>query len=267
MNAIDNVNIPRKKILFVHIAKTAGTSVNHLFSKFFELGEALPNIQLNLLWISDRKIDQIDKISYISGHISYSEFKHKIDLSDFLVVTCLRNPLEHIVSNLLHFRRLYEEKNRKLFEGISDEIKLVILRLAKVDFTSSEAIKYYYKNLNTTEITLFDNVQTRYLTNNFGLGPTGQRIGFKEVTQALKNLKEIDVVGDTSDLQAFITAVSVRMGWPVDEKVIKINERDNEYGIDMNNPAILNALSLFIKYDIALYSQRAQFRCAINTPK
>ncbi len=134
-----------------------------------------------------------------------------------------------------------------------------------MDFTSPEAIKYYYKNLTTAEITLFDNVQTRYLTNNFGLGSTGQRIGFKEVTQALKNLKEIDVVGDTADLQAFITAVSVRMGWLVGEKVTKINVRENEYGIDMNNPAILKALSLFIKYHIALYSQRAQFLCSSSS--
>jgi len=267
MSVIDKViNIPKQKLLFIHIAKTAGTSVNEFFANYFGLDQMLPNLQENPMWINNPgRLFQDLKIRFISGHISYAEFKEKVDISDFLVVTCMRNPLAHIASHLLHFRILAEEKNRELFEVSSDEMKLVILRLAKLDFSSSEAIKHYLKNLTDQELLLFDNTQTRYLTNNFPLNATGQRIGFKEVTPALRNLKKIDVVGDSCDIESFLTAVSVRMGWPAPEDAPKVNVNNEKYGMDINNPAMVNALWPFIRYDMALYSQRTQFLCTSNS--
>ena len=201
-------------------------------------------------------------MQFISGHISYAELESRIDLSHFLVATCIRNPLEHIVSHIAHFRRLADEKYRNAFNASSEEMQALILKLADLDLASPAGIANLYKNISNHELLLFDNCQTRYFTKGFSLKPTGQRIGFKQLEFALQTLKKIDLVGDTHELQTFLEAVSQRMGWNLPVHIPKENIHNENYGMDIRNPAMVNALWPFIHYDMALYSQRAQFLCS-----
>ena len=251
-----------KKMVFIHVAKTAGTSVKKFFLGNFASAQCEAALERNPEWIKHGRLDGIDQLQFVSGHISYAQLESRIDLSHFLVVTCIRNPLEHIVSHIAHFRRLAEKKYRDQFDASSEEIQLLVLKLAKLDLASPEAIAHLYKNMTNHELLLFDNCQTRYFTKGFSLGPNGQRVGFKELEFALQTLKKIDLVGDTHELQTFLGAVSQHMGWNLPVHLPKENFNNEKYGMDIRNPAMVNALLPFVHYDMELYSQRAEFLCS-----
>lgn len=175
------------------------------------------------------------------------------------------NPLENIVSRIGYVSRLADEKYRNEFDALSEEMQLIALKLAKLDLASPDVIAHLYQNLTNYELQLFDNCQIRYFTKDFSLEPNGQRIGFKDLEYALQTLKKIDLVGGTHNLQTFLEAVSQRMGWPSPQHIPKENFNNEKYGMDIRNPAMVNALWPFIHFDYALYSQRANFLCSTNT--
>jgi hypothetical protein len=253
-----------EKIIYLHAPKTGGTSITNYISEYFDQNDIVSALHSNQKWILEGTISE--NIRFIAGHISFSELNEKINMSDFLVLACLRNPLEQIISHLAHFRRLYEEKNRDLFLTCSDEHKQIILRLAGTDFNDPKRLSSYIETLNNEELLLFDNIQVRMYTSNFSLAPNGQKIGFKELEYALDNLYKIDLVGELHNIQNLFSVVNKRMGWQAIGDIPFDNVNTEKHGLDIKNPAIVNALWPLIRYDMALYSQRAHFLCASNNP-
>lgn len=119
--------------------------------------------------------------------------------------------------------------------------------------------------MNNWELLLFDNCQVRNFCTGLSYLPDGQRIGYQELESALKCLKKIDVVGDVDDIQTFIATVFWRMGWVPPRDIPKENVNNEKYGMDIGNPAMVNALWPFIHFDCALYSQRTNFsQCRLH---
>jgi hypothetical protein len=255
------VNTSQKKLFFMTIPGTIGPLVKQILANQFKSDQIVVDAQSYSEWQIKSPSDQI---KFVSGAINYIEFKEQTEWLDYKLITCIRNPLEQIISLISHYRRYADEGNNLAFEACSKDIQLLALKLAKLDLASPAALYDLYKNLSNQELVILDNPQTRHLTKKLGI--TGQKIGLTDLEFAFQNLKKIDVVGDAGDLQTFISAVSKEMDWSVHDTVTKANDDIENYGMDINNPAVVNALSLFIKYDIALYSQRAQFLCTLNTP-
>ena len=250
---------PAEKLLYIHIPKTGGTSIANFFKKHFDPDSVISELHADQTWVNEGDIPE--HIKYIGGHTSFAEFNQKIDLSKWLVVTCIRNPLAQLVSHLLHFKRLNEVENRELFNGCSEEIKQIILRVAGIDLNSADSICTFYNTISNQELMQFDNIQTRCLTSGFALNENGQRITFQELEYALRNLQKINVVGEQNNLQCFFNVVTKRMDWQAAADIPFDNVATEKYGFDLNNPAIVNALWPFIRYDMALYSQRESFLC------
>ena len=251
------VNTSQKKLFFMTIPGTIGPLVKQILANQFKSDQIVVDAQSYSEWQINSPSDQI---KFVSGAINYIEFKEQTEWLDYKLITCIRNPLEQIISLISHYRRYADEGNNLAFEACSKDIQLLALKLAKLDLASPAALYDLYKNLSNQELVILDNPQIRHLTKKLGI--TGQKIGLTDLEFAFQNLKKIDVVGDAGDLQTFISTVSEEMDWSVLDTVTKANDDIENYGMDINNPAVVNALSLFIKYDIALYSQRAQFLCS-----
>lgn len=122
-----------------------------------------------------------------------------------------RNPLEHLVSHIAHFRCMDKKEHYALFNNSSEETQLLTQKL----LSSPEAITYLYRSLTNSELLLFDNCQVRYFIKGLGYKPDGWRIGFQEMEVALKTLKTIYIVGIVGvicDIQTFLDTVFLRMG-------------------------------------------------------
>jgi hypothetical protein len=98
----DNVNI-----LFIHIPKTGGTSLENYFSKKY-------NIDLNakslFMYLCDKqKITNNILINSSLQHMKYIDiFNYKdffrINFDNIKIITIVRNPYERIISDLFHFK-------------------------------------------------------------------------------------------------------------------------------------------------------------------
>lgn len=253
------------KLVFIHVAKTAGTSVKKLFLENFPVDQVEVELENCSEWIKCNNLNRFETLRFLSGHMAYAELDRRVDLSRFLVVTVLRNPLEHIISHIAHFRRFAEKEHTGIFNNSSEEAQTLIQKLSQLDLAKPEAITYLYKSLTNYELLLFDNYQVRNFCRGLSYLPDGQRIGFQELESALKTFKKIDVVGDVEDIPAFLATVFGRMGWMPPQNIPKENANNEKYGMDIRNPAMVNALWPFIHFDCALYSQRVNFsRCCLH---
>lgn len=255
-NSVQSHIDPSKKLFFMMIPNTVGPLLKELLANQFKPEQILMHDQPDLEWPINRISEQI---KFVSGPINYIDFKEKTELLDFKVVTCLRQPLKQIIAQISHYRHYADAANNLAFEACTKEIQLLALKLAKLDLASPVALTALYNSLSLQELVIFDNPQIRFLTKN--LGDQGKKVGIKELELAMRNLKSIDVVGDVDDMKAFINAVTKVMDWSSLDNVVSEKDDSEKYGMDSNNLDIANALWPFIRYDIALYSQRESFLC------
>ncbi len=229
-----------KKLVFIHVAKTAGTSVKKLFIEYFPAEQREIELENCSEWIKCENLMRFEEFRFLSGHMAYAELEQRINLSRFLVATVIRNPLEHIVSHIAYWRRFAEKEYTEIFNNSSEEAQSLIQKLGQLNLATPEAITYLYKSMTDWELLLFDNCQTRNFCTGLSYLPDGQRIDFQKLEFALKTLKKIDVVGDANDLPAFLTKVFVRMGWNLQpQNIPKENVNGKIYGMDIRNPAMV----------------------------
>ena len=74
--------IGREKVLYLHIPKCAGSSVNALFDHNYGKGKTLEHIESSLFREDGSMHELDDKYKYISGHVTYPKLKQNIDLSN-----------------------------------------------------------------------------------------------------------------------------------------------------------------------------------------
>jgi hypothetical protein len=122
------------KILFIHIPKTGGSSVELYFSNKFNI-----KLDNNILYgtLLNKKVVNLE---HTMQHMSYSTiYKHRnyfnIDPTRFKIITIVRNPYNRIMSELFYIRRIHIESSK---EETFEQIKKFILE---------EPIKNDYHNI------------------------------------------------------------------------------------------------------------------------
>lgn len=93
---IKHMTLPEKAI-FLHIPKTAGTSLKHFFSHKYPAGACLIDPSDDLVLDAD-----FDKYAFVAGHFDFDVIRRYRQPP--FVVTCLRNPVERALS-AYHYQR------------------------------------------------------------------------------------------------------------------------------------------------------------------
>jgi hypothetical protein len=106
-----------KNYFFVHIPKTAGTSFRNALQRnervhlLADYGKDNPATSPELGCLEpeqltpESKVFKADKFNFICGHVDYERYAHCV--SPESVVSIVRNPVERIVSEYQHLKRLY----------------------------------------------------------------------------------------------------------------------------------------------------------------
>lgn len=239
----------QNKILYIHIPKTGGSSVNKFISSHFRSDEVLTHAESAPGWnnnISEKGT------AFISGHIRYPVFKDLLgSLDDYLKVVTLRNPVSHVISHLAWVRRLSDPGQEARFANHPVPIQDLSRKLANIDLGSPEYISRFISGMNKHERDLMDNTQSRYLSK---VTP-GSSVSDSDISLARKNIKEFDVIGITERMDNFIVSLSEKAGWEIPgmNSAPKINVLSEKYGMDANDVKFVTALMPLIRYDMELY--------------
>ncbi|MEP1765803.1 MAG: glycosyl transferase family 90 [Sulfitobacter sp.] len=211
----------KKKILFLHIRKTAGTSARVALKKLFQLEEECPirsQMELNGKVQKGKQADYLRKFDFIAGHFNRVA---PIAGPDFKTVVFLRDPIDRVISAYNHINNDTTDPLHRLAAGKS------LLECLDMPELASE----------------FDNSQTRYLVGNAGF--SYDDLSDEERCRiAIDYLLKIDFIGLTDFFDLSLALIARSIGMHPLQKPPKVNQEMTAGGpkrLDMieQHPAIL----------------------------
>lgn len=246
-----------KNLFYMHIAKTAGTSINEFICSHYKSSECIVHLESNQDWINADGHD-FNVYKYLSGHSSIARIKKIVNIQNFDVMTVFRNPVDHLMSHLSWVKHLHEPGFEKVLKQHSEHMQKLSYKLSRVDFSDVEQLKNYVENLDGFEQRLFDNVQTRYLVGFTEL----RRVLPEDLEVALQNMDGIKFVGITEDLSTFLRAICLDRKWNMPSAVPRENMAKGYFGFKKDDPEYLKMIEPLIKYDKIVYEKAKEINDA-----
>ncbi len=256
-------SVPR--IFFMHVPKTAGSSLNELIARHYPRGQVTLHIESSGF---RQRRDFADRYRFMSGHVRAHEMGRRMALDRWFWITLFREPVDHLASHLCWVRYIGEDPQSDFFRNHAAPIRELALRLQDLDFGSAEALTEFFGADHSRVIcNLFDNCQTRYLLRRARPGPLDEAA----FAEARKMLRRFDLVGTTEHYARFIRLLHARLGWDLPANAQqRLNVQSKRYGLDLNRPdlrAVLEARTRFDRqiYRIANRRLAAQWRSALES--
>ncbi|WP_417528911.1 hypothetical protein [Marinomonas shanghaiensis] len=234
-------------LLYVHIAKTAGSTVNKVLVDLFGKKRSIVHAESVPNW--KVKVEN-DELCYLSGHIPFSVFNESEKVKGFKKAITFREPYSHVVSHLCWIRALSLEVNEERYNSHPEYIQKLSDKLSLVDFSSPKSIEKLIEGLDAVEFRLLDNTQSRYIRK----GNSASAVSEKDLEGCFENLQCFDFVGVDKDISNFLKSICDYYDFEkqVDLKM-KENVSRNNFGFDLSSEELKKSLLPLIRYDLFLY--------------
>jgi hypothetical protein len=209
-----------RRLVFLHLPKTGGTTLHHHFSAAFAPHEICPERGAQLDRIPPT---QLASYRYFSGHFVFDQLR--LIPGPLFVVTVLRPPIDRILS-VYHFLRRHSAE--RLAAHPLKEAELARASPTLLDFLRNPAPEIQYAIDNTMARNLAGGINLdRKGGYVFPAAGTGIRVSELEVMhRATGNLLSIDVVGHTNALAEVYARVALAFGMPRIPALARLNTRE-----------------------------------------
>lgn len=179
-------------LVFMHIAKTAGTYVNEVFLRHFGADAVRIHVESNLAEVASELIADGDgRIRFVSGHVPYPELKRKLTPIEAAYATCLREPIAQLISHMQWIKFIGQPGNEDFRDLHRTGLADLATRLFPIDFDDVTALEDLMADPEARFF--FDNCQTRYLVE----GPPDRYMDASDLWRADAALAEFDFVATT----------------------------------------------------------------------
>jgi hypothetical protein len=245
----DHLNSLRKNflVIFLHIPKTAGTTLKHILklkylsscpSYFFNHRHVLGYYNIyeheeRIQCIKNLSKTQRRKVSYFEGHYGYGV--HKLFPQRSLYITLLRDPLERMLSTYYHFQDPINREMHNLPKNVS------LMKLLS-----------YGQSFNAH---FFDNAQVRYLAGEDGnfIEEEPNKLNPEMLEVAKSRLSQNNLIfGLTEHFDESLLLFQRKLGWTspfyVSSNVSKIRKNAEQPSGDE-----IDLIKKLNKLDIKLY--------------
>ena len=235
-------------LLYIHIAKTAGSTVNKVLRECFGAENSLVHAESIPDWPVQVKENKID---FLSGHIPYQAFIKVKELQCYKKAITFREPYSHVISHLSWIRALSLEENKTRYKAHPEYIKKLSDKLASYDLSCPTQISDAIKSFNSLEHRLLDNTQTRYIRTNLAK----ESVTEVDLLNSIENLKDFDFVGTDNNIGGFLKEIATdyEVDYEVEDR--RENVLNIKFGLDINNHEIKEALLPLVKFDLQLYAK------------
>lgn len=180
---------------FVHVPKTAGSTVNFYMKQSGTAGQA--HVEA-LFRQPDKVASEIARYRWVSGHVAYPKMHDTLAQATRRKVryfTAVRTPDKHVMSHLNWLVEIYH-KGGKFYDNHPPRVKQISERIRTSDTSDPKVIV----DLLHSARKLFLNCQSRLV-----LGPGNEHVSYDEMVQ---RLEVYEMIGTERSLPALIERVS-----------------------------------------------------------
>jgi hypothetical protein len=241
----------KKKIFFIHVAKTAGSSFNNFLQNHFK-GEIHCEKYLEQDKYTLSNIDYLKSLDYISGHLKIPTFyKNNFAKQDYFLIAYLRNPVNQFLSHINWIIKI-STMGENFFMTHSQRFRDISLELGEAnlydpDVFISSMIKFQG---------IFKNNQSVYFVSDpmevVSHAPS------KSSSEIIEAMQVLDLVGITEYYQDSLKTFAVlnNIDIDIDIKVDKVNQNlKYKLGKDiLENPLIYEFIQEYNQIDIEVYN-------------
>ncbi|WP_036286101.1 hypothetical protein [Methylocystis sp. ATCC 49242] len=244
------------KIFFMHIAKTAGSYINHLFEnslgpdKVIVHGEVKIRNRENFCRLVESGVE------FFSGHIYHRLWLElaKGMTDQFKMITVLRDPIDHIASHILWLDHYNLPEKKAEYERLSERPRRIVDLIGQIDLRNPGDLDHFVTHLPPAAVKLLDNCQSRY----FLCGPGSiiadhEPITLRHCSAILAAIRNFDLILPQNDLDTGIAMMNGILGTNVTPRSERINEAKSPRRIDTSNPLIRSILSKRVTVDSWLW--------------
>jgi Sulfotransferase family len=249
------------KLFFLHIPKTAGTTIVETLASFY------PN-ELRANYIEGIDHDQrllLGNKSFISGHLFLEEIRRLPFAAEFSQMVLLREPYARLASHLRFMDRYATPAFRTDYELLPPHLKEVVNRISEVDFESSESLGEFFSDLSPWSKLAFDNSQVRFLVDDPGPNLASRVLDAEVLDNAIQRLSAFDYIGTTEHIDVFVDQIARAFGLGSNYQVMQSNVAIAGRRLNYLDPQIRDVMHDFVKYDCRLYSEASTRRNARNS--
>jgi hypothetical protein len=239
----------KKRFFFIHIQKTAGTSIREHLMENFDRSEVYPPLEPGGLpkvlaryvfgqKLVDTPAAEQAKYQLFNGHMPYAVSQRLAFDTPPSTMTVLRDPVARTLSVLGQKRRHRPEFANATLEDIYDNSAIY----------TGEILNHQTK--------VFAVPNESNLLSGFDPFP----VGLEQLELAKKNLNKVDVIGLESDIPSFLAELERKFGWPslLSGARKNVGDRREVNPIFLERIAADNAIDMaFYRYAIQLVKSRA----------
>ena len=206
-----------KRIIFLHIPKTAGTSIREMFFCGAHANEIFPaHLPQDQLRYS---VASLSTYRMFSGHLDWSG----LDClpGDRFVFTVLRNPVDRVISNFCFWKQIAESTTQEqlIREGLPHIAEL------KNYTTMSE---YFFETRESVRRVVgytFDNMYTHYFALRRFCWPSDRPAVSPQqlLENALTNLERLDFVGITEHMEKTVQRLADALDCQATPRILYLN--------------------------------------------
>jgi hypothetical protein len=230
------------RIIFDHLHKTAGSSVNAWLLESLGTG----CVTQNLIGTHSDLIRQYGGLySIICAHVHFHIEQEGLDLR-YQYMTCLREPIDRFISWLY-------------FVISNDGVDTHELKQIATRFIESDGLDI--DNL------LFGNVHYSYVEHFCRINGTGLESDDEKIANALSVIKQYDVVGLFEEMPQFLADVASLIGLPPPQSIAKINVTKRRPQVQQIKPALYERIMMLNQLDIRLYAEVVAWKASVRRSK
>ena len=245
-----------RPIIFMHIAKTAGSYVNQAFEAALGSAQTLLHAETRFGEEGGLNGAFARGVRYFSGHIYLGGWQTRLRGfdGDPMFLTTIRPPIDHIASHLQWLDHYTRSDQRARYEALSDGLKRLVDKVGYADFDDAGDLDHLLTNLDPTGMQMLDNCQSRY----FLCGPVGPLMPYDPLTLAHRKalrraLNTFDLIMRQDQLELGLRAASALTDVALSPPATRVNAAKSPRRIDLNNQTIRGVLAKRSQVDLWLW--------------
>jgi hypothetical protein len=238
------------RVFHMHIAKAAGTSVNDFFAAAYGQSACAFHLESHPDVLSQLNLPAYEFLRVASGHLRLPHIKSVVSGGDWQIATCLRDPVDHLLSHLRWVKHIGNPESKQLREQHSPEIQEIAMRLHKIALDDVASVERFIFYGHAEALQLFDNCQTRYL-----IPPQKDRLSPMHADLAIRNLADVDFVFAVEQAAQALPAVLRALGRQLDgaPEVPRSNKGPYREVVDLNDRRVADFYRQIVLFDARLF--------------